>query len=191
MLPVLLVASSAPTLFDAALDSGIIDWPRVALSIVRVGYNMVAQARETDRRSSDEWVNLARSRVPQDTGNLLAGIEVRYGDGYAEWRASGERVGLGGRQPADYARFVEFGTKPGQRGGTSSGASMEGFYATDAASGSPFSGARVSRARRTYRTHPGNAAQPFFYNSAREVLARRAGAFESAMSNVVSDEGLE
>ena len=59
----------------------------------------------------------------------------------------------------DYGPFVERGTRAGVRGQRVATAT---FY--EQANG---------QRRKARRTHPGTEAQPFFWNSAREVLERR------------------
>ncbi len=147
-----LAAPSASTVLSASASFGqradalfdVVGWDNVVRGLFKVSDALSGNAAAINRRALDRMVDLARSRVPQDTGLLYSGIEGREdGDGF-EFRASAEL------DDADYARFVEFGTAAGERGRRI----VQG-----------------GRSRRQRRGHPGTAAQPYFYNSASEVLA--------------------
>lgn len=154
---------------------------------LRTGWLIVHKHRAVAAEALDEMLALMRERVPQDTGRLLSGITGEIQDGMATVEASAVREGPAG-EGADYARFVEFGTRAGTRGRRSPIVADEGFFAA-----SPFDetrGRRVTRQRKSYRTHPGTPARPFFFNSASEVLARyRAAAAQAAVEALLAEFG--
>lgn len=123
--------------------------------LVRVAGRMQGHADRIDERALDEMVELARSRVPRRTGRLAEGISgEREGDAFV-FKAEAQRD----ESSADYAPFVERGTRAGVRGRV-------------VADPSTFE-LRAGIRRRSRRSHPGTEASPFFYSSAFEVLARR------------------
>lgn len=155
-------------------------------AVIRTGFALVRAQREVAADAVDDMLGLMRERVPQDTGLLLSGIDGEIEDGIATVTASAVRDGPSG-ESADYARFVEFGTRAGTRNRRSPIVADEGYFAA-----SPFDegarGRRVRRQRKSYRTHPGTAPQPFFWPSAREVLARyRTAAAEAAIEAMPSE----
>jgi hypothetical protein len=189
LLPSALAAIAAPnlsTLFASGSSAGalfeIVGWERTVTSVFRLADAIAGNANAINRKALDRMVDLARSRVPQDTGLLLSGIEGREdGDGF-EFRASAVRTRPNGKETADYARFVEFGTQPGIR----SRRMPSGVAASIDADGNTVSPRRASRAK----GHPGTEAQPFFYNSASEVLADLGARHREAMLAEVEVSGL-
>lgn len=166
-------------LYDAVQHIGILNADVVFFAIRELGPRMAAKVRRIDDSALQEMVSLARSRVPVDTGRLLNGITGETEDEYHVFRASAVRTRASGKQGADYARFVEFGTKPGRRGGKVSYMSLDGFYNGPVTGFEAGPGRGRPRTRRQYRGHPGTPAQPFFYNSAREVMQERFATFET------------
>jgi hypothetical protein len=139
-------------------------------ALIKYGPRLVGAVRRVDERAGEKIVDLARAAAPQASGRLFNGIETRReGD---EIVVEASAINPGGRkggagEGADYARFVEFGTKPhGGRQG---------------AEGDFFEGSSRPRSR-PRRGHPGTPAQPFFYPSASEVLAERAHDLGAAAS---------
>lgn len=124
---------------------------RWGLRLTRVASKMHAQARGIDNRALQEMVTRARASAPVRSGNLVNGITgERDGDFYV-FRAEA----YGPTDDANYAPFVEFGTRPHQRA-----VADDNFFE---------GGARRSRRP----GHPGTEAQPFFWPAARSVLAER------------------
>ena len=123
----------------------------IVLTAGRIGF---AATREGEA-AAQRMVERMRDAAPVDSGELRESID---------WRREGDEIVV----EADasdaldvfYARFVEYGTRAGRRG------------ARTTVSG---------RARKVYRTHPGTEAQPFFYDTAREVLAEFRVALEDAI----------
>ncbi|MCW2315311.1 HK97 gp10 family phage protein [Rhodoblastus acidophilus] len=142
-------------------DTGVDGIDELDASLRGLGEYLDKGAKEIDRRAVDDMANLARSRAPERTGLLLNGIRTDIEDGDFVFEASAKRASPTGKEEEDYAHFVEFGTSAGSRGQT--------IVAGDAF----FAGSGRGRTRRQYRTHPGTPAQPFFYNSASEVLEQR------------------
>lgn len=184
-LPLFTIARSAFTLYSVNQATGVVGFDDVVGALSRIGLKMALDAQRVDRDALDEMVELAQSRAPNRTGLLIAGIEGLEADDYFEFRASAHRVSGSGKDDADYARFVEFGTAAGERGRSASIARRDDL----------FSGARSSafvtgaRQRRQYRGHPGTDPQPFFYPSADEALARRGRAMEDVIPDAARDGG--
>lgn len=124
---------------------------RWGLRLTRVASNMHAKAQGVDANALNEMVSRAKASAPVRSGNLVNGITgEREGEFYV-FRASA----VGPHDGADYAPFVEFGTRPHTR---------------PVADDSFFEGG----SRRSRRPgHPGTEAQPFFWPAARSVLAER------------------
>ena len=107
------LAPSAYALFDTSSQTGIVGWPQVVMSLTRTVVKMEEKARHADTAALDRMIDIARGLVPVDTGRLLSGIGGENYDDYSEFRASAvHETG----NTADYARFVEFGTRAGERG---------------------------------------------------------------------------
>lgn len=131
-------------------------------SVVKWGYRLTRaatklhhDARAVDERALGEMVELAQSRAPLRSGRLRAGITGERDGETMVFKA----VARLNDSTADYAPFVERGTRGGTRG-------------QQVADATYFERAHARR-RKSRRTHPGTAATPFFYSSANEVLARR------------------
>lgn len=148
---------------------------QVAAFLIGHALKLAEHAHKADEQAAAAMVDLMKQRVPQDTGRLLNGIGWSWDGDIIEVRASAHRTSSRtGKEQEDYARFVEFGTKAGQRGGSVS-------YQSQVGAGTPADvnyfigepGSPHPRTRKVYRNHPGTPAQPFFFNSAREVMAKR------------------
>jgi len=153
---------------------GVLGTDRVLGHLVKFGVKTALGAHKIDASAGAEMVELMKARVPVDTGNLLNGISYEDDDGEITVTASGIKESSG----VDYARFVEFGTKP-----NSNAVADENFFADGSTAGAP-----VRRSKT--RAHTGSPAQPFFWNSAREVLAKRGKALEDVVNRSAADEGL-
>jgi hypothetical protein len=101
--------------------------------------------------NAKEFAALARKWAPareggnQDLKKSTKAVPMR--DGAAiRWRV------VSGDEVAFYARMVEFGTAPGKRGDRTTNAS--------------------GRRRKVLRTHPGTAAQPYFFPAYRALRSR-------------------
>lgn len=138
--------------------------------LLKVADHLGPAARAVDERALAEMVELAQQRAPQRTGLLHTGVTgTREGDAMV-FQASAQRD----ESSADYARFVEHGTRGGTRGRVVADATF-------------FERSNGTR-RKSRRTHPGTEAQPFFYNSAREVLERRRLAQEEVMARATAED---
>lgn len=177
--------------FSLYWDTGSLVAEVAALSnaLVTLGRTVANGVSPIDARAAEAMVLRMRGRVAVDTGRLYAGIGwTRLPDGVIEVKASAVR-GRGTRaENADYARFVEFGTRPGRRGARVAGTSRVGFFGGDNF-GFEERGRPQGRARKQYRSHPGTPARPFFFNSAREVLAKRAGELTRLADDAVRAAG--
>lgn len=215
-LPSILLTAAAPlppALFTGTASSRglavfeVIGYERMVRSVFRASDALFSRSQAISQRALDEMVELARSRVPQDTGLLLSGIRGYVENGEYVFEASAVRQRPNGKQGVDYARFVEFGTKAGMRAMPTAYSTRNGFfqagYATadrDAVNnwlveegrgrlaGRKFRTGRITRRVRT--PHPGTAPQPFFYNSAREAFARfQARHTEAMLEELLQIEG--
>jgi hypothetical protein len=155
---------------------GVLGTDRVVGSMVKYGVKLALRAGRNDRDAGGRIVELARSRVAQDTGTLFNGIESDAEGEVVTVTASAVRTSSSGKEEENYALFVEKGTRPGVRGGSVSHVADEGFYSGTSRP--------KPRTRRVYRTHPGTPARPFFYNSAEEVLGDRYEAARAAADDV-------
>ena len=157
---------------------------------------MMARARKVDRSALGDMVRRAQRDVAVDTGRLFNGITGEMdADGMAVFSASAVRVSGRGQEGADYARFVEFGTKPGLRGRPTVGDEAYFTRTEYFASGRPGLPGRQfrigRRLRRIHHPHPGTEARPFFYGNARDVLAERGIAMQDVIAAAGADEGFE
>lgn len=149
--------------------AGVIGVKQMTGAIVRHGLSVALKARAVDHGAAEEMVALMRSRVPQDTGRLYNGITARREGELSVVEATAVNpTGRKGGPGADYAAFVEYGTTPRQ---WRTVATAETF--ADATGAGARRGRPRTRAPRERRGHPGTAPQPFFWNSAAEVLSRR------------------
>lgn len=155
-------------------------------SLVKHGVKLAFRSRGVDSGAMDDMLALMRERVPRDTGRLFNGISGEIDDdGIATVTATAVRD-----NGMDYAFLVEHGTKAGVRGRASQVADAN-YFDVDLVAGSA-TRRRPSRrsTRRGGRTHPGTEAQPFFFNSAREILAEREQRLEEAADAAAQELGL-
>lgn len=161
------LAVKALSLYGSAemvgLDVDYTSIARWAYRITKTASKMQARAHRIDERMLDEMVAEAQARVPRRSGKLAAGITGEREGDVLVFKAEAQRD----EESADYAGFVERGTRAGSRGHQVTTAT---FYESGQ------SGRRKAR-----RTHPGTAAQPFFYPAARLVLERRQAAQAQAL----------
>jgi hypothetical protein len=158
-------------------------------SLVKHGVRLALRSGEADAGAMEEMLELMRERVPERTGLLLNGIEGAVADGVATVTASAVRTSGSGKESADYARFVEFGTKAGVRGRSQPVADAQ-YFEVDLVDGYRRRRQPARATRRSQRSHPGTPAQPFFFNSAREVLERRQDRMDAAADGAAADVGL-
>lgn len=184
MLPVLAGVGLAHSALGLVGGVGVEGFESFAASLLRFGVRLASHARRVDESILDEMVRDARAAVPRDTGLLFAGIKGERVDGFFEFSASAEKP-----DGADYARFVEYGTRAGARG-------QSVAYQSRVGSGGGLSlaaeetSAFASRRRRQYRSHPGTKAQPFFYPSARAALEKRGLSMADVARQAAADADL-
>ena len=156
--------------------------------LFRFALKLGGKVRHIDQNAAQEMVDLMRARVPRDTGRLYNGIDYQIDGDTISVHAEAHKSGRYSQE--DYARFVEFGTRAGVRGQRTRFASDAGFFSSDAFPEAGFRGTPTARTRSVYRTHPGTKAQPFFFNSAHEVLDRRGIDAEDAIAQAGAEEDL-
>lgn len=180
-------------LLDIELDfSNVVAW---TLRVSRVSKAIQGSADKIDQSALDEMVSLAQTRAPRRTGALSATISSRREDDVFVFEARVNKRRPNGRPGVDYAPFVEFGTKAGFRDRQSSRSDsaiaspgeFDSVYGGNSRRPGRFyrSGRRL---RRVYHPHPGTEAQPFFFNSAFEVIRRRNVEQGDALARQITDE---
>lgn len=124
-----------------------------------------AEISKAMEQSANEIVSLAKSLAPVDSGDLQMSIGWTWGDApkgamvLGKVKAAGKGSGnlqitvFAGGGDAYYARMIEFGTAPHLNGGRFAGSS-----------------------------HPGTAAQPFFYPAYRASRKRAKGRVTRAVN---------
>ncbi|MCA0401292.1 MAG: hypothetical protein LCH38_10810 [Proteobacteria bacterium] len=138
--------------------------------LTRAATRMHGAARGVDERALAEMVALAQSRASRRTGRLVAGITgTREGEEMV-FRATAQRDA----SSADYAPFVERGTRAGSR-------------RRNVVTAARFDEASGGRRRVSY-AHPGTEATPFFYSSAEEILSRRRLEQAEVMARAVAED---
>ncbi len=138
---------------------------------------LVLRARANDATAAQEIVARAKAAVPQDTGLLFSGIFARMNED-GNWTVeAGATHGRGRWYDLNYAFLVEYGTQPGERGGRRGGTAIVKVGGRSRAGAfNPVTGRRfrvANASRKSSRTHPGTAPQPFFYPAVDAVLGDR------------------
>jgi HK97 gp10 family phage protein len=125
----------------------------------------------------------ARNLCPVDEGDLRASIGWTWGAAPSGSLTLGSFSGGGGlkltiyagNDKAFYARYVEFGTQAGARGQRV---------------GDHGAGNRQSKkGRKSYRTHPGSSAQPFFFPAYRLEKKAAVARIRRAVAKAVREAG--
>jgi HK97 gp10 family phage protein len=148
---------------------GVIGKEQVVGALVKYGVKLAIKSHQADVDAGNAMVQLMKSRVPVDTGRLLNGIAMEDDDGQITVTASAARDG-----DADYARYVEFGTKGGA-------VADESFFEDGATAGAALK-PRSSGGG-------GSPARPFFWNSAHEVAEEHGLALDKASGEAAQEEG--
>ena len=162
------------------LDSEVIGFEATLVSLAVFIDVMTWRAVLRDQQMAEDMVKLMKSRVPDKTGRLLNGISWRQLGNIFEVRASAHRSSGAETAQEDYATFVEHGTHPSKGGSDRIGGGLavnNGFFARAASSPHP-SGTRA---------HAATPAEPFFYNSAAEIMAQRGVAANAVVTNSARD----
>lgn len=161
-----------------ANDGGITRLQQRMNAIPKAVRNGVKPAME---KAAGEIVELARALVPEDEGKLKNSIGWTWGTAPAGSMVLAQNVSgdltitiYAGDNEAFYARWVEFGTQAGvikQR------------------VSSPGAGVRQhkTKGRKSFRTHPGTPAQPFFYPAYRLGKKRAANMIKRAIVKSVRE----
>lgn len=184
--------ASSFALFDPTENTGFLGWGDVALSLGKLVVRVETRSHLSDASALDEMITIARGLVAVDTGLLLSGITGEdLGDGFFEFRASAVRETASGKESADYARYVEFGTRAGEAGVFAPITAHEGFFASDQRWSLGARGAAVEKRRRSRRTHGGTQPRPFFFPAANQVLARREQSMAALPYDAASEDGWE
>jgi hypothetical protein len=145
--------------------------------------------RRRDQDAAQEMVDRMRADVAFDSGDLYNGIQWWEEDGAFIVQASGVHADRSGGE--DYAGFVEHGTRAGQRGRSVAYVADSNYHDLSVGLGDGSireTGRTYSRRRLQYRGHPGTAAQPFFYDNARDVLNER-GADAEQIAGLALEDG--
>lgn len=136
-------------------------------------------------QNANELVGMMKRLVPVDQGDLRDSIGWTFGDapdgsisvGALGGGADADDFGgikvtvYAGSKQAWYARFVEHGTSGGVSGQRTN-----------------ITGSHQSKSgRKSYRTHPGAAAQPFFYASYRALRKRMRSRLSRARNKAIRE----
>jgi HK97 gp10 family phage protein len=150
-------------------------------------------------KNAEELVGMMKRLVPVDTGELRDSIRWDWIGGDENFGSEGLREGratqimtkgnaqlaavvTAGSKEAYHARFVEFGTRPGRRGGRA--IYQAGTGGSGLSLNSTESGGKI-RSRKVYRTHPGTPAQPFFFVSYRALKKRMVARLSAATRKAI------
>ena len=145
-------------------------------AVAQYSVKMVLRSRDIDAAAAAEIVERAQAAVPRDTGRLFGGIEAHQ-DEDGTWTVTASAINPRGRYYMDYAFLVEHGTQAGTRGGRRGGtATIQVGGRSRAGAYNPVTGRRYRVAnanRKSARTHPGTAPQPYFYPAVDAVMQER------------------
>ncbi len=132
--------------------------------------------RKAMEKSAQEIVDMAKTLCPVDSGKLRDSIAWTWGDapnGSVVIAQSAATSGLAitvyaGNAVADYARWVEFGTQ-----GSTAGQKVPT--------------GKAGKTRKSYRTHSGTAAQPFFFPAYRLNKRKAQARMKRAATKAIKD----
>ncbi|MCM2440703.1 HK97 gp10 family phage protein [Agrobacterium vitis] len=137
--------------------------------------------RPAMEKAAGDIVDLARALVPEDEGKLKNSIGWTWGTAPAGSMVLAQSVSgeltitiYAGDDEAYYARWVEFGTQAGV------------FNQRVSERGAGIHQSK-SKGRKSYRTHPGTAAQPFFFPAYRLGKKRAANLIKRAIVKSVRE----
>jgi len=149
--------------------SGVIGIDRISGQLAKYAVKIALKGDQSSLQAAQDMVDLMRSRVPQDSGRLLNGIDYRREGGFYVVEARADHAGY------DYALAVEAGH---HAGGTHADAD---FFADTTGKGG----------RRVHASHERDVpGQPFFYGSAREVLSELSRDLGASLGAAACEEGL-
>lgn len=192
-LPVPISAGRLPALNSVGmLAAQVIGVSDVAGALLSFGKVLARRALHSDAEYAQEMVDRMRADAPYDEGTLYNGITWRREGNEFVVEASAVDPRKGG---ADYAGFVERGTRAGVRGGRTSYVADSAYFdlnveISDGTARTAPAGRRYARSRRVYRTHPGTPAQPYFFHNARDVYRKRARAHRVTLALTAAEVGL-
>jgi hypothetical protein len=130
--------------------------------LFKYGLKLAIKASLADQQIGEKMVDDMKGRVPKDTGKLLNGIKMEKESDLITVSASA----IDERDGEDYAMFVEFGT------GDNGKVADDSFFNDGTDAGIVFhSGGRH---------HAATPAEPFFWDAARDGLAKHRELLEQA-----------
>lgn len=155
-------------LFDSGLR-------RIQKRLAAIPDHITAEVKAALEKSADEIVKMAKSLCPVDEGDLRDSIGWTWGDAPSGSMTIAQAIAakgltitiFAGDDEAYYARWVEFGTQGGVKG--------QRMAATGTS----------KRKRKSYRTHSGTAAQPFFFPAYRLNKKRAEGRIKRAVTKAI------
>lgn len=149
--------------------TGIVGIERISGQLAKYAVKLALRGDQASLHAAQGMVDLMRSRVPHDTGLLLNGIGYRREGGFYVVEATADHAGY------DYALAVEAGH---HAGGLHADADF--FADTTGRGGRPV--------RASHETDV--PAEPYFYGSAREVLAEWGRELGAGIGASAREEGL-
>lgn len=148
--------------------AGLVGVERLSGQLAKLAVKLALKSDQASLHAAQAMVELMRARVPRDTGLLLNGITYRRNGGVYVVEAAADRDGY------DYALTVEAGHHAG------------GLHA-DAELFADTTGRGFTATRPGATDVP---AQPYFYDSAREILAEWSRALGDGIGEAAREEGL-
>lgn len=154
-------------LLDAA--AGVIGVDRISGQLAKYAVKLALRSSHAAEHTAAEMVEEMRARVPQDSGTLFNGIT---------WRKEGSTIIVEAtaiREGDDYARWVEFGHHAG-------GQHADSAYFE--------SGDHSAIRRRAPSKQTEVQPEPYFWEPAREGLAKLRGEMDRQADAAAREEGL-
>lgn len=162
--------------------------PRIVNKLKQIPDVAVAAAARAMEEGAEEIVQAMKAAVPADSGALRDSIgwtwgelppgsfmidEIRSGTSRGDQYATLRIRIYAGDSDIFYARFVEFGTQAGDRN------ARVQARATDVN--------QNRSGRKSYRTHPGTPAQPFFFPTWKQMRNRYRNKIRAAVRAAIKE----
>ncbi len=171
-LPLFAIGFSGYRLAQAYRATGVIGLGDWAEALLRIVPHMIVSERRKNESMLQAMIGEAKANAPRDTGRLVNGIGGTIeDDSVILWAHAVREEG-----DEDYARFVEFGTKP-------SGLADASFFEGD--------GAHAIHPHHGAGHHGATPAEPFFYPAVRDQLEKRGIDADDTIAQAARAEGFD